>query len=223
MTGRKERSFSRQSNIIRTALDAGDYDAVGDLVMEDPKALNKLISFAMNKDELICWRAIEAMGVAAGRLSQDNLPAVRNTARRILWSAREESGGMGWSAPELLGEIVSANPRGFDDIPPIIVSLHTEDEEGVFLGGALWALRRMAEAGVSGVEGADEVVRLGLRRDKADIRGLAVMAAAALKTPGSAELVSGLTGDESRFHYYQDGQFVETTIGESAQRALETI
>ena len=193
------------------------------MVLDDPKALNKLISFALNKDELICWRAIEAMGVASGELSRENLAAVRNTVRRILWSAREESGGMGWSAPELLGEIVRGNPRGFADIPSIVVSLHTEDEEGVFLRGALWALRRMAEGGVTGVEGADELVRLGLRREEADIRGLAVMAAAILHTPGSTELLAGLSEDESRFRFYQDGDFAEASVGEVARQALETI
>lgn len=193
------------------------------MVIDDPKSLNKLISFALNKDELICWRAIEAMGIAAGELSKMNLPAVRNTVRRILWSAREESGGMGWSAGELLGEIVRSNPRGFDDMPPIIVSLHTEDEEGVFLRGALWAVRRMAEAGVTGVNGADAVVRLGLASEAAEVRGLAVMAAAVLGTPGSAELVEGLAGDGSRFRYYDNGEFVETTVGETAQRSLEQL
>lgn len=216
-------AIPRKTNTMRAALEAGDLEAVAELVMENPKALNRLSSFALNKNELISWRAIEAMGVAAGRLSQNNLPAVRNTVRRILWSAREESGGMGWSAPELLGEIVYSNPRGFADMPPIIVSLHGEDEEGVFLGGVLWALRRMAAAGVTGVAGADEVVRLGLRREEPTIKGLAVLAAAALRTPGSAELVSGLTEDDGRIRYYEDGEFVEATVGELAKAALEMI
>lgn len=177
----------------------------------------------MNKEDVISWRAIEAMGVAAEALSRENLDAVRNTVRRVLWSAREESGGMGWSAPELLGEIVRANPRGFADIPSIIVSLHAEDEEGVFLGGALWAVRRMAQAGVTGVAGADELVRLGLRRQEAVIRGLAVMAAAVLHTPGSAELVEDLAGDGRSFRYYQDGDFAETTVGEAALQALAVL
>jgi hypothetical protein len=163
------------------------------------------------------------MGVASHSLSQTDLPAVRNTVRRILWTAREESGGMGWSAPELLGEIVRGNPRGFADIPSIIVSLHTDDEEGVFLRGALWAVRRMAEAGVIEVSGADEVVRLGLRREEADIKGLAVMAAAVLKTPGSAELVAELAKDSGSFSYYRDGDFVEATVGELARKSLETL
>lgn len=201
----------------------GDYEAIADIAVADPKALNKLISFALNKNELICWRAIEAMGYAAGKLSQDNLTAVRNTVKRILWSAREESGGMGWSAPELLGEIVRGNPRGFADMPPIIVSLHTEDEEGVFLRGVLWAVRRMAEAGVVGIEGADEVILLGLKREEADIKGLAVMAAAVLRPDGSAEILSGLTGDTDSFRYYEDGDFAETTVGELAQKALAAI
>jgi hypothetical protein len=148
---------------------------------------------------------------------------VRNTVRRILWSAREESGGMGWSAPELLGEIVRGNPRGFSDMPPIIVSLHTEDEEGVFLRGVLWAVRRMAEAGVTGIEGSEEVILMGLEREEADIRGLAVMAATVLHPPGSADILSGLTGDTSRFRYYADGDFAEATVGELAQKALATI
>lgn len=195
---------------------------MAELAVGEPRTLSKLISFAFNKDELISWQAIDAMGRAAGAVSRDNLSAVRNVVRRILWSAREESGGMGWSAPELLGEIVRSNPRGFADMPPIIVSLHSEDEEGVFLRGVLWALHRMAGGGVTDVEGADEVVLMGLRREEPEIRGLAVMAAGDLRTPGAADIVAGLTRDESGFRYYQDGDFRETTVAEQARKALET-
>ena len=123
-------------NELKQALLAGDHARVAELAIADKRTFGKLVALAYNKDELLCWRAIEAIGAAAAAVAKEDQASVRNAVQRILWSAREESGGMGWSAPELLAEIAIAAPRYFPDIPPIIISLHSEDEERVFLKGS---------------------------------------------------------------------------------------
>ncbi len=52
----------------------------------------------------------------------------------------DESGGIGWSAPEMLGEIVRANPFEYCDLVPLI--WHCQDED-LFRAGALWGLYRL--------------------------------------------------------------------------------
>ena len=73
------------------------------------------------------WRAIEAVGLASKEIARTRPELVRNTVGRLLWMIRDESGGIGWSSPEMLGEIVRNNPEQFADIAPIIVSFLDED------------------------------------------------------------------------------------------------
>ena len=159
------------------ALASGDYDEVAELAMENKRVFGKLVALAYDKQDVLCWRAIEAMGVCAKVVAAEDAARVRNVVQRLIWSAREESGGMGWSAPELLAEIVCASPKQFADIPPIIVSLHSEDEEKVFLKGVLRAIGRMGGCGVRDIPGAEEVVLAGLGDEDPQVRGLAAIAA----------------------------------------------
>lgn len=165
-----------KSKIIDT-LAAGDFDQIARMAVEDQRVFGKLIALAYGKDDVLCHRAIEAMGFCARAVARENPARVRNVVQRLIWSAREESGGMGWSAPELLAEIASASPQLFADIPPIIVSLHSEDEEKVFLKGVLWAIARMADAGIRSVPGSEEVVLKSLADADPLVRELAVTAA----------------------------------------------
>jgi hypothetical protein len=57
------------------------------------------------------------------------------------WSLSDESGGIGWSAPELIGEIVCADPRRFADIVPLIADVYAIEED-VFRPGVLYAFSR---------------------------------------------------------------------------------
>lgn len=206
-------------NELRHALLAEDYERIAALALGDRRTFSRLVALAYNKDDLLCWRAIEAMGVAARAVASGNQQIVRNVVQRILWSAREESGGMGWSAPELLAEIAIAAPRYFPDIPPIIISLHSEDEEKVFLKGVLRAAGRMGEAGITGISGSDDVIRKSLEHEDPAVRGLAVWAASRAGVD-EQETIGAMTGDDGELRLYEDGELVLTTVGALARQAL---
>jgi len=206
-------------NELRHALLAEDYERIAALALDDRRTFSRLVALAYNKDDLLCWRAIEAMGVAARAVASGNQQIVRNVVQRILWSAREESGGMGWSAPELLAEIAIAAPRYFPDIPPIIISLHSEDEEKVFLKGVLRAAGRMGEAGITGISGSDDVIRKSLEHEDPAVRGLAVWAASRAGVD-EQETIGAMTGDDGELRLYEDGELVLTTVGALARQAL---
>lgn len=209
---------------VKAALQSADFEQISRLAVENRKVLGILISLSFNKNDVMCWRAIEAMGVAAGRVTREQDPElVRNTIRRITWSAREESGGMGWSAPELLGEIVRSAPRAFTDIPAIIVSIHEEDEEGVFHKGVLRALGRMADAGFKDVAGARELVIKSLENEDTAIRGLAVWAASRLGYADAADTIGQLADDNASFRFYENLELMDKTVGEMARAAARDL
>jgi hypothetical protein len=130
--------------IIQHSLAANAMDAVVTLAASDRTALSRLVRIAYDKETLIGWRAIKAMGLVARVLVKSDYEFLRETCRKLLWSLADESGGIGWSAPEMLGEIVSADPARFQDIIPLIASAY-EVEEDVFRAGVLYALGRIAE------------------------------------------------------------------------------
>ncbi len=206
-------------NELKQALLDGDYEQIAKRASNDKRTFGKLIALAYDKDGLLCWRAIEAMGAAAAAVSRTDQSKVRNVVQRILWSAREESGGMGWSAPELLAEIVIAAPQQFADIPPIIVSLHSEDEEKVFLKGVLRAIGRMGEAGITDIAGSEEIVRNSLRHHDPAVRGLAIWAAARSRI-SAVDVISAMTSDNQELTIYQNGELVRRSLGDLAREAL---
>jgi len=129
---------------ILFALESNDLDAVVSLAASDRKVLSRLVRLAYDKETLVGWRAIKAVGLVARMLIKSDYEFLRETCRKLLWSLTDESGGIGWSAPEMLGEIVSADPVRFRDIIPLIASAY-EVEEDVFRAGVLYALARIAE------------------------------------------------------------------------------
>jgi hypothetical protein len=132
------------SRSIRLALDQNDLSSVAKLSLKEKRVFSRLIRLSYAKDTLVGWRAILTVGMAARNLAGTDPAFLRETCRKLLWSLTDESGGIGWSAPELLGEIVSADPKQFADIVPLIASVY-EVEEDVFRAGVLYALARIAE------------------------------------------------------------------------------
>jgi hypothetical protein len=129
---------------ILHALESNDLDTVVSLVKDNRRALTILVRISYDKETLAAWRAIKAVGLAAKELVKTDHEFLRETVRKLLWSLSDESGGIGWSAPEFLGEIVSADPKRFSDIIPLIAQVY-EVEEEVFRPGVVYALARIAE------------------------------------------------------------------------------
>lgn len=126
------------------ALEKNDLDEVVSLVRENKRWLNQLVRFAYDKDTLVGWRAIKAIGRVSEALVKIDEEYLRVTMRKLLWSLTDESGGIGWSAPEILGEIVRVDPEKFSNFIPLIAGVF-EVEEKVFRPGVVYALARIAE------------------------------------------------------------------------------
>jgi len=129
---------------IHHALEMNDLDAVVLLVQKNRKALSLLIRMAYDKETLVGWRAIKAVGRIANVLVKTEHEFLRIAVRKLLWSLSDESGGIGWAAPELLGEIVHSDPEGFADIIPLIAEVYGIEEQ-TFKPGVMYALARVAE------------------------------------------------------------------------------
>ena len=115
-----------------------------------PTVISSLLAELCNPAETIKWRAVAALGALTAELAEKDLEAGRGILRRLIWSLNEESGAMGWGAPEAMGEIMARHEALAREFAPILVSFIAPGPN--FLGhpallrGAVWGISRLAGA-----------------------------------------------------------------------------
>ena len=109
--------------------------------------LSQLTALSYEEDATISDNAIEASGLAARIIAGREPEYVRNYLLRLFWLVNDESGGIGWRAPELIGEILHHCPHFSQFFPMLISLLDLEKEDAPrFRAGTLWAIGRVAQA-----------------------------------------------------------------------------
>jgi hypothetical protein len=174
--------------------------------------LNRLL---YDLDGLVRWRAIEAMGVVADRLAGDNPEAVRVILRNLLWSINDESGGIGWSAPEAIGEIIYRQPERFEEFASIVLSFI---DEPVLRRGVLWAAGRIAEARPGLVLEALPGLTPFLNDSDPVLRGYTLRLLAVVGERLDPVFYRHLLEDRSPVPVYEDGELKNVTVAELAGR-----
>ena len=181
------------------------------------KVLTMLISMTYDKDSVISWRAMEAIGLITGRIAGTDPDLVKNTAGRFMWMMRDESGGIAWSAPEIIGEIVRNNPVLCADIATVVVSFH---EELMFTAGVMLAAGRMGKNHTEMVDYASPIIVSCLNNPDRLIRGYAAWAAGELGVARAMDRLEGLRGDKEVIPFYEEEDLKHKSIGELAEAAL---
>jgi hypothetical protein len=209
--------------VIVAALEANDFERITTLALQNRKMLSVLIRLAYDKETLIGWRAIISIGRVASLFVSNNNAFLREAARKLLWSLSDESGGIGWSAPEILGEIVSADPKKLADIIPLIAGVYSIEEK-VFRPGILYALRRIAEVNPETVSPFQMLVVHGLSEQEALSRVHSLELARLLKDriiPENLEAIKKqietLKQDRAEAWVYQNDGFVSMEVGTLAR------
>lgn len=193
------------------------YDQAGILALVDQKhaAVSRLNRLLFDDDQLIRWRAAEALGWVAGK---DPL-AIEKIISRLLYTLNDDSGSIGWFAPQALGEIGVNDPDLVEDFFPIII---TNINREVFRSGCLWAVGRMARSRPDLVEEAGELVTKCLTDPDPAVRGLACWCLTRMNWVRAEEALQGLIKDSARFPFYKKGEIVYKVVCEMAQKALKT-
>jgi hypothetical protein len=208
---------------VVTALESNEFETVHRLTLMSRKVLSVLVRLAYDKETLVGWRAIIATGEAASVLVRNNYDFLRETVRKLLWSLTDESGGIGWSAPELLGEIVSADPKRFCDIVPLIAEVFSI-EEAVFRPGVLYAFKRIAESHPEMINPYQEIIQRGLSEEDpmARIRALELILSLKERLGAGnfnavASRIHGLMQDRAEVWLYRNGGFTSIEVRELAR------
>ncbi len=204
--------FIQQKVQLRGLLAARDIDAVLKWAADNRNPLRRFISLTYDADELISWRAIEAVGKVAGYLAEADIEKIRDTIRRLLWLMSDESGGLGWHSPEIIGEILVNVPNLISEYGPLLPAYFVEEpfERGTYLAVSRTVLVNPIPycAFVSGLKD-------GLNNEGPIIRALAGSALSIIGNNADQQAVDKLIVDTTgiRLYNFDSGQLEETTVG----------
>jgi hypothetical protein len=193
-------------------------------LMPARRVVNPLFSFFYNKEELVKWRAVAAMGAVVARLAQQDLESARIVMRRLMWNLNDESGGIGWGSPEAMGDIMARHDGLAKEYASILVSYINEAgnflEHEMLQRGVLWGLGRLAHARPELVRDAAAYLPLFMRSKDAVHRGLAAWVSGAIPSEITEPLLKHLTTDEARINIFINMKLEERTVGQLAVEAL---
>ncbi len=202
-----------------------------------PKDLiNPLFSAICRTEELVRWHAISAFGIVVPLLAAEEMEEARLIMRRFLWSLNDESGGIGWGAPESMGEIMCQHEGLAQEYLHMLVSYTRDDgpelfQDGNFLElpelqkGLLWGIGRVADTRSSMLNELsfeEDIYQYLLSKDPV-ICGMALWCLGQLGTVQNTKKIMMFTNDSRELRFYYEGKLTTSTVGQFAKRALSRI
>jgi hypothetical protein len=188
------------------------------------QVINPLFSFLLSSDEQTRWRAVTAMGAVVANLAEKDMESARVVVRRLMWSLNDESGGIGWGAPEAMGEIIASHEGLAKEYASVLISYVRED--GNFLEyeplqrGAVWGIGRATQARPHLVQDAGPHLLLFLESPDATVRGLAAWAVGLLGAEAARPQLEALLEDGAEVPLYIDARLVLRRVCDLAKEAL---
>ena len=223
--------FSGSTGELRRALvrllEADDFEQrTGELSRFDPRrAVSPRIGLLCATAELPRWRAVRALGLLVAGLAQSDAESARIVMRRLIWSLNDESGGIGWGAPEAMGEIMAQSERMAFEYAPILVSYIREEgnplENELLERGVLWGIGRLAQVRPELVRPWGEDIALRVASGDAAQRGLAAWCLGILGAHRWREALEALGADESAVVLFADGKVAQHRVCDLAAGALQ--
>jgi len=190
------------------------------------RVLKVLFALLCHNEPALRWRAVSLMGPLVADLAEYDMEAARVVMRRLMWSLNDESGGIGWGAPEAMAECLAHHSGLAEEYTHILVSFMRED--GFFLEypplqrGLMWALGRLAmvRPHLLGQKNAQTYLLSYLDSPDPPVRGLAARALGILQVAAARQRLSTLLGQSEPVVFYGRERLLVSTVGDLAAAAL---
>lgn len=198
--------------------------------------INPLFSCLCHPEELVRWRAVTGFGIVVPAITERDPEEGRVIMRRFIWMLNDESGGIGWGAPEAMAEVMAASQLLADEYLHMLVSYTLDDgpelfqhgnflEHDILQEGVLWGICRVAPLY------PDQVLALGVAdkcggyfpSERSGIRGLTCRLSGLLALSRYRRQLVELTADQAVVRIYEDGVLREYRVADLAEQALRAI
>jgi|YelNatPaOPRAMG01_1025707.scaffolds.fasta_scaffold01730_5 hypothetical protein len=173
-----------------------EYNKLYELVKEKKARLYTLISLSYTADNYVRLKVIKATGYVVSIIADSELDFVHTIITNLLWSLNDDSGSVGWSSPELLGEIITQKIELFKEYIPILISM-LNIKETFFRPGVLWAMGKIATKEPSHIKPYAPYINMYLSDPVAETRGYAVWCLTQIGVPVPEEHQKHLLNDFS--------------------------
>lgn len=192
------------------------------------QAVSPLFSGLCSTSTTVRWHAVTAFGVVVGAMATTAPEKARVVMRRFIWSLNDESGGIGWGAPEAMAEITSVSPLMAAEYHNHLLAYIHEDhdrpdcflEHAPLRRGAIWGVGRLAQARPELVRTAANDLLHALGDCDPVIRGLAAWVAGIVHLTAAIPFLEAMTSDGTPMELYHDRVLVDTTPATLAGEAL---
>ena len=187
---------------------------------ENKKTIRCLVRLTYSRDELLHWRAVEALGIVCGATADRDPEIVRDIIRRFVWSMNDESGTNSWGASEAIAEIVYNRPNLYADFASVMINASIDEE--MFQKGMLWGIGRLAGK-ISYLNEILHDVETFLEHPAAELRGHAAWALGQMGRCQNIDKLEILEADKNMLNIYLYGEMCAKTVGELAGEAIAKI
>ncbi|HZK53761.1 MAG TPA: methylated-DNA--[protein]-cysteine S-methyltransferase [Desulfosporosinus sp.] len=211
---------------VERILEKRDWKQLNIWAKENKNVYRQLMSRIYVKDGLVFWRAVEALGVFAHTIEQDDQKYALELVRRYFWMLNDESGGTAWNASEAIGSLVAHCPNTCGQFNWMLSGL-LEDES--LSDGALWGLAQLTQNALHLIEPLEERIRPFLESEEPLTRGLAALIYALMRNSQEAfplfrengpiwsvptDLDQRLKSDQNLIEIYQAGELIKYSVQE---------
>lgn len=211
---------------LRPLLISNDRDSLSEIIraISLKSLINPLFSFLLDQNDLVRWRSISAMGVAASRLAEQEMESGRVIMRRLIWNLNDESGGIGWGSPEAMGEIMAQHDGLAREYATILRSYVRKDENylehEILQRGVVWGLGRLAQIRPQLLRETDFHLFGFLKSADAFHRGYAAWALGNLGSLSSVGLLRNLFSDDAELLIYENFYVYSRPVKQLAAEAV---
>jgi hypothetical protein len=207
---------------VRELLLQKDYNQLVDLCTKYKRFWMELKFSLYDIDETIKWPAIEAVGELMKHWwEQGDKAKVREYIRNLFWSMNDESGGIGWSSPQTIAEIIVDIPELIDPYGNMMVAHSLE--EPFFVKGGLWGIGKLGELIIEAVDFFRDKVLAAFNSDDAETLGLAAWSMGETGFKPALIFLRKLSLRTEPVCIYIEGEFEGKTLGEWAKEAIDKI
>lgn len=202
----------------------------------DHRLLNPLFIALCHPVEKVRWHAVCSFGWLVPAMAEKDLETARIVMRRFLWSLNDESGGIGWGAPEAMAEIMCHSSPLRKEYLHMLISYMREDGENLFEDGnylelpmlqrgLLWGVGRLCQEHRREMIKREIIAEMSAYLESSDMHviGLAIWCLGLLGAESGLEKIRPFLQCNEEISLFLNNETQQISIAELARCALKEI